>query len=71
MFVEQMLQIHSKYSELVKELFQNDQEFLSAVDKACSTSINHKTNPKMPCRSSEHVIINTNQLKKFNSYLFL
>ena len=55
LFVEQMLQIHSKYSELVKELFQNDQEFLSALDKACSIAINHKVNPKLPCRSPELV----------------
>lgn len=53
LFVEQMLQIHSKYSELIKDIFQNDQEFLSALDKACSTSINFRTNQKMPCKSPE------------------
>ena len=57
MFVELLLQIHSKYSELVKELFQNDQEFLSAVDNAFSISVNYKADPNMPYRSSEHVII--------------
>jgi cullin 2 len=50
-----MLQIHSKYSELIKEIFQNDQEFLSALDKACSTAINHRINPKAPCKSPELV----------------
>jgi cullin 2 len=52
-FVEQMLQIHSKYSELIKDIFQSDQEFLSALDKACSTAINHRVNTKVPCRSPE------------------
>ena len=50
-----MLQIHSKYSEVIKDIFQNDQEFLSALDKACSTAINHRANPKMPCKSPELV----------------
>ena len=50
-----MLQIHCKYSELIKDIFQNDQEFLSALDKACSTAINHRTNTKVPCRSPELV----------------
>jgi len=63
LFVEQMLQIHSKYSELIKDIFQNDQEFLSALDKACSTAINHRTNPKMPCRSPE--LVSQNLFKIF------
>jgi len=52
-FVEQMLQIHGKYSELIKELFNNDQEFVSALDKACSSAVNFKANAKMPSKSSE------------------
>jgi hypothetical protein len=50
-----MLQIHSKYSELIKDIFQNDQEFLSALDKACSTCINFRTNQKIQCKSPELV----------------
>lgn len=52
-FVDQMLQIHHKYSELIKDIFQNDQEFLSALDKACSQAINYRVNTKMPCKSPE------------------
>ncbi len=68
LFVEHMLQIHSKYSELIKDIFQNDQEFLSALDKACSTAINHKSSPKLPCRSPELVLIifQQNINKKFD-----
>lgn len=58
-----MLQIHCKYSELIKDIFQNDQEFLSALDKACSTAINHRTNTKVPCRSPELVWIYFETLK--------
>ncbi|CAF0772886.1 unnamed protein product [Brachionus calyciflorus] len=53
LFVEQMLKIHNKYSELIKEIFNNDQEFLSALDKACSAAINHRPTPKTPCKSPE------------------
>ena len=60
-----MLQIHHKYSELIKDIFQNDQEFISALDKACSTSINHRPNPKQPSKSPE--LVNKNQ----NKNLFL
>lgn len=56
-FVDQMLQIHHKYSELIKDIFQNDQEFLSALDKACSQAINYRVNTKMPCKSPELVRI--------------
>ena len=55
-FVDQMLQIHHKYSELIKDIFQNDQEFLSALDKACSQAINYRVNTKMPCKSPELVL---------------
>lgn len=50
-----MLQIHAKYTELIKDIFQNDSEFLSALDKACSVAINHRPNSKTPCRSPELV----------------
>lgn len=52
-FVEQMLEIHSKYSEFIKDLFQNDQEFISALDKACAAAVNYRINSKTPCKSPE------------------
>lgn len=55
MFVESMLQIHAKYTELIKDIFQNDSEFSSALDKACSIAINHRPNLKTSCRSPELV----------------
>ena len=50
-----MLEIHSKYSELIKDLFQNDQEFISALDKACAAAVNFRVSPKLPCKSPELV----------------
>lgn len=52
-FVESMLEVHSKYTELIRKVFRNDQQFVGALDKACATAINYKSNPKMPCRSPE------------------
>ena len=52
-FVENILEVHKKYSELIKDVFNNDQQFIGALDKACSTVINHRRNSKTPCRSPE------------------
>lgn len=56
-FVESMLGVHKKYKELIQEVFNSDQSFMGALDKACSSVINHKMNPKQPCRSPELVSI--------------
>ncbi|XP_075213693.1 cullin 2 [Lycorma delicatula] len=52
-FVESMLGVHKKYKELIHEVFASDQSFMGALDKACSSVINHRPNPKQPCRSPE------------------
>ncbi|UYV76581.1 CUL2 [Cordylochernes scorpioides] len=53
LFVESILEVHRKYNNLIKEVFQNDQRFLGALDKACSAVINHRPSSKLPCRSPE------------------
>lgn len=52
-FVESFIAVHKKYSESINNVFNNDQLFGSALDKACSSIINHRINPKQPCRSPE------------------
>lgn len=54
-FVEAVLQVHATYQSLVKEVFQGDQQFVGALDKACATIINNRGNVKQPCRSPELV----------------
>ncbi|CAO1413455.1 unnamed protein product [Diamesa serratosioi] len=55
-FVENMLQVHQKYENLIIVTFKSDPLFLSALDKACSSVINAKLGDgKMPCRSAELV----------------
>lgn len=41
-FVEAMLKVYHKFKELILDVFGNDQAFASALDKACSSVINHK-----------------------------
>jgi hypothetical protein len=50
-----MLSVHKKYKDLIQEVFNGDQSFIGALDKACSSVINHRPNLKMACRSPEMV----------------
>ncbi|XP_041365909.1 cullin-2-like [Gigantopelta aegis] len=52
-FVESMLEVHQKSTELIQSVFHGDQQFVGALDKACAAAINHRTNPKYACRSPE------------------
>ncbi|KAK7110117.1 cullin-2-like [Littorina saxatilis] len=52
-FVEAVLEVHSHFSELIRKDFNNDQQFVGALDKACAAVINHKPAIKGPCKSPE------------------
>ncbi|KAH9372178.1 hypothetical protein HPB48_016658 [Haemaphysalis longicornis] len=39
--------------DMVREVFQGDQQFVGALDKACATIINNRGTAKQPCRSPE------------------
>nr|CAD7453320.1 unnamed protein product [Timema tahoe] len=52
-FVENMLTVYKKYREMINIVFADDQSFVGALDKACSSVINHRPTPKTPCRSPE------------------
>jgi cullin 2 len=54
-FVETMLEIHTKYRELVQTVFMSDQQFLGALDKACSAAINCRPNPRAMCPAPEYL----------------
>ncbi|XP_077299793.1 cullin 2 [Arctopsyche grandis] len=51
-FVEQMLTIYDKYKDLFSQVFESDQLFMGALDKACSAVINSRQN-EQTCRSPE------------------
>lgn len=52
-FVESFIQVYRKHSDLITNIFNSDQLFVGALDKACSAIINHRINPQQPCRSPE------------------
>lgn len=54
-FVESMLNVHSKYSDLIRDVFKGDQSFVGALDKACSAIVNYRPAPKQPVRAPELV----------------
>ena len=54
-FVENLLEVHSKFSALIRDVFNNDQQLVGAMDKACSAAINYRPNPKLHCKSPEIV----------------
>lgn len=51
-FVENMLSVHKKYKDLIQDVFQGDQAFVGALDKACTAVINHRE-PKTASKSPE------------------
>lgn len=55
LFVEEMLKVHTKFTRMIDEVFENDPLFLSALDKACASVINRSPNEKQPCRNAEYV----------------
>ncbi|CAF3459379.1 unnamed protein product [Rotaria sp. Silwood1] len=42
LFVETLLELHTKYMNVIKETFASDPEFVSSLDKACATIVNMK-----------------------------
>ena len=51
-FVENVLAVHKKYHDMIKEVFQGDQQFIGALDKACNAVINYRL-PKQPSKAPE------------------
>ena len=51
-FVENVLDVHRRYRNLVDEVFQKDQAFTAAMDRAMTQVINHRQ-PKTPSKSPE------------------
>jgi cullin 2 len=53
-FVENVLRVHGKYRGMIVEVFQADQAFMGAMDKAMSSVINFRQ-PKTQSKSPELV----------------
>ena len=55
-FVENILDVHKKYRQIIQEVFVGDQQFIGALDKACTAVINHRE-PKQQAKAPELVIL--------------
>lgn len=52
--MENLLAVYKKYKQLIQDIFKGDQNFMGALDKACSSVINYRNNQgRSPCRSPE------------------
>ena len=56
-FVENILKVYRKYREMITKVFNGDQAFLGAMDKAMTAVINHRQ-PKTQSKSPELVFSN-------------
>lgn len=54
-FVENLLGYHTKYNEMIANIFNGDPHFKGALDKAYCVVINERNDPRTPCRSPEMV----------------
>ncbi|CAM4870034.1 unnamed protein product [Rotaria socialis] len=53
LFVETLLDLHTKYMNIIKETFTSDPEFVSSLDKACSTIVNMKYGNRLSAKAPE------------------
>lgn len=54
-FVDAVLEVHTRYSELIHSVFSGDQKFIGALDKACAAIVNYRPSPRVQCRFPELV----------------
>uniref|UniRef100_A0A673ZRW5 Cullin-2 n=1 Tax=Salmo trutta TaxID=8032 RepID=A0A673ZRW5_SALTR len=52
LFVESVLEVHSKFVQLINTVLNGDQHFMSALDKALTSVVNHRE-PKSICKAPE------------------
>ncbi|CAF1220958.1 unnamed protein product [Rotaria sordida] len=53
LFVETLLELHTKYMNVIKETFVSDPEFVSSLDKACATIVNMKYGNRLSAKAPE------------------
>ncbi|UJR20964.1 hypothetical protein I4U23_024070 [Adineta vaga] len=53
LFVQVLLEIHTKYTNIIHEIFANDPDFISALDKACASIVNMKGGNRSSIKAPE------------------
>ena len=57
LFVQVLLEIHTKYLNIVRDTFSNHADFISALDKACASIVNMKYENRSLSKASELVSV--------------
>ncbi|XP_031562580.1 cullin-2-like [Actinia tenebrosa] len=52
-YVDIMLDVHNKFTKLINTTFQGDSAFHAALDKACTTVVNYRHDPRRSSKSPE------------------
>ncbi|CAF5083298.1 unnamed protein product, partial [Rotaria magnacalcarata] len=55
LFVENLLELHAKYLNVIRETFANDPDFISSLDKACAMVVNMKNGNNLSAKAAELV----------------
>lgn len=53
--MDTLLELHTKYNNIIKETFASDPEFVSSLDKACATIVNMKYGNRLSAKAPELV----------------
>ncbi|CAF0964893.1 unnamed protein product [Rotaria sordida] len=53
LFVETLLELHTKYLNIIRETFANDPDFISSLDKACTIIVNMKNGNCLSAKAPE------------------
>ncbi|CAM2725921.1 unnamed protein product [Rotaria socialis] len=53
LFVENLLELHAKYLNVIRETFANDPDFISSLDKACAMVVNMKNGNNLSAKAAE------------------
>ena len=70
-FVENVLNVHNHFGSLISDVFQGDQAFKGAMDKAMTSVINHRQ-PKVQSKSPELVTdLNATHFSSSRAFLYL
>ncbi|XP_072027035.1 cullin-2-like [Amphiura filiformis] len=66
-FVDAILALHTKFSELINTTLGSDLAFTIALDKACAAVVNNRPSLRIPCRSPELLAKHCDSLLKKSS----
>lgn len=53
LYVDELLNVHRRFSDLIKDTFRDDPAFISALDKACTSIVNYRHDPRRSSKSPE------------------